>query len=87
MQTDRKDLRCLQSLPTSPPGNNGFEQDLRKRASGRMDKGDVHPKKGLFRKTQGFRLLGKKEDQRSDRRSIKVVSQEEKTEAKATNSQ
>ena len=47
-----------------------------------MDKGDVHPKKGLLRETQGLCLLGKKEDQGSDRRSISVVSQKEEAEAK-----
>jgi len=47
-----------------------------------MDEGDVHPEKGLPNETQGLRLLGKKEDQGSDRRSIRVVSQKEKAEAK-----
>ena len=47
-----------------------------------MDEGDVHPAKGLPDETQGLRLLGKKEDQGSDRRSIRVVSQKEKAEAK-----
>jgi len=47
-----------------------------------MDKGDVHPKNGLPRETQGLCLLGKKEDQGGDRRSIGVVSQKEKAEAK-----
>jgi len=67
MQTDRKDLLCLQGLQTSPPGNNAFGQDLRKRASRWVDKGHVHSKEGLLRETQGIRLLGKKEDKGSDR--------------------
>ncbi len=32
-----------------------------------MDKGHVHPKEGLLNEAQSIRLLGKKEDKRSDR--------------------
>ncbi len=64
---EEKDLLCLHSLQTSTSGNNGFAYDLRKRASRWMDKGHVHPKEGLLKKTQGIRLLGKEEDKGSDR--------------------
>ena len=68
MQTARKDLLCLLGLQTSPSeNNNGFIQDLRKRASRWMDQGHVHSKEDLLRETQSIRLLGKKEDQGGDR--------------------